>query len=648
MQNGNQGFGGTRWRSLLVAAVATVGTLWASVAMATITQGDFSVFGFFETREAGRWGEGSSSIDSTPTKILHSGTQIYAVPGQSFGMTGGSYDFNHWDLVEQRNLADVRPDYHMIKNYKLLGRFDTLLIKDADFFAFYRPWYDSYGSLKNNGRQRPNTDVRSYSSQGMSALQEQYFKDDLREYYAQLNFTDNFSARIGKQQVIWTEADALSGTEVTNPVNATWHGVYGAESPEDVRTNLRMIKLNYILPDYLKTANNEIEAFIIPGDFQAANLIPQTDPRNPWVAPAALFGGCPVSTCGFGAIDTPFPFNINQNGQTLNVSELPNASGWNFKQSMIALPFGPKIGGKQTYSYYDVILKTLGRRPSNSLKNSEFGVRLSSLLPIGNGLQTSFIYLYEFRNDRPSTCTNCRASAVGEPGAVSVAPGKFVIPGFYTVKPHAGVPVGGSFEVISEDNYRRNNFFGMTGTYYDKDLTDIVYRYDVLYQPDYAVGVPTTQNKKTLVYSNGDGSQWTQFTRWIIAADRPTYIPWLSKQHTFLTAQFTETWQPDRPSNATTIVSGNGKDRELSSVAFLAATNWLMNGQLTAGNVFLWDIDNNVGELSTTNVYRYSRNVLLGLNAEWFIGRSGRFTDPYLLSRQQRFNELEFTFTYEI
>jgi hypothetical protein len=40
--------------------------------------------------------------------------------------------------------------------------------------------------------------------------------------------------------------------------------------------------------------------------------------------------------------------------------------------------------------------------------------------------------------------------------------------------------------------------------------------------------------------------------------------------------------------------------------------------------------------------------VLLGLNAIWFLGRSGRYTDPYLLSREQRFNELEFTFTYEI
>jgi hypothetical protein len=207
------------------------------------------------------------------------------------------------------------------------------------------------------------------------------------------------------------------------------------------------------------------------------------------------------------------------------------------------------------------------------------------------------------------------------------------------------VPVGGSLEVVSQTDYRRNNFFGLTGTYYDKNLTDIVYRYDFLYQPDHSIAVPGKQDRLL-------GSEWTELTRWIIAADRPTYIPWLSKQHTFLTAQYTATWLPDRPANASGSpapgLPGTGKARELSNLAFLAATNWLMNGQLTAGNVFLWDIDDNVGELSTTNVYRYSRNVLFGLNAQWFIGRSGRYTDPYVLSREQRFNGLEFTLTYEI
>ncbi|MGA7870108.1 MAG: hypothetical protein WCA22_04335 [Candidatus Binatus sp.] len=631
-----------------MAAVATVGTLWTSVAMATITQGDFSVFGYFETREAGRWGEGSSSRNSTPTLTTHpTPTTTFQSPGKSFGMNGGSFDFNHWDLVEQRNLADVRPDYHMIKNYKLLGRFDTLLIKDADFFAYYRPWYDSFGSIKNSGRQRPNTDVIPYSAQGGRALQDEYFKNDLREYYAQLNFTDNLSARIGKQQVIWSEADALSGTEVTNPVNARWHGVYGAESAEDVRTNVRMVKLNYILPDFEKTANNEFEGFWIPGDFQAAGLEAQTDPRNPWVVPAALGGGCnlPAGACGPG--DTPFPLSINQNGQQLNVNELPNADD----KAMIFLPVGPKIGKHQYGQFYDVILQSISKTPSNSIENSEFGMRYSSLLPIGNGLQASFIFLYEYRDARSQTCFWCGPAVTGLPGSFTAAPGVFVTPGHYTHgNPRAGVAKAGSVNIVSSNDIVRNKFFGLTGTYYDKDLTDIVYRYDFLYQPDHAVSTPAAINGVPTRYPGG--TAWTELTRWIIAGDRPTYIPWLSKQHTFLTAQETTTWLPDRPTDAQAIVvpglAGVGKQRELSNLFFFAATNWLMNGQLTTTNVFTWDIDDDVGDLTTTNVYRYSRNVLFGLNSQWFIGRSGRYTDPYLLSRQQRFNELEFTFTYEI
>ena len=639
MQNGNLGFGGTRWRSVMVAAVATVVTLWTSVARATITQGDFAVWGYVETRESGRWGEGSSSTNATPTLTTHpTPSTTFQSPGQSFGMNGGSFDFNHWDLVQARQLADVRPDYHMIKNYKFLGRFDTLFIKDGDFFAYYRPWYDAFGTIKDHGRQRPNTDVYPYQSEAGRALQDEFFKNDLREYYGQLNFTDNFSVRIGKQQVIWAETDALSGTEVTNPVNATWHGVYGAESPEDTRTNLRMVKMNYILPDFLKTANNEFEAFIIPGDVEAGGLEAQTDPRNPWVVPAVLGGGCRI-LCGSGA-DSPFALSINQNGQQLNVNELPNADD----KSMIFLPVGPKIGKHQYGQFYDVILTGLSHRPSNSLEHSEFGMRYSSLLPIGNGLQTSFIWLYEYRDTLSESCFWCPASVTGEPGAFAIAPGIFVNPGHFTHPLRAGVAKAGSVSIVSTTDWHRNMFFGMTGTYYDKDLTDIVYRYDLLYQPNHAVG--------TTAINQPGGAQYTELTRWIIAGDRPTYIPWISKQHTFITAQYTLTWQPDRPTGASAIVvpglPGVGKDREISSLFFLAFTNWLMNGQLTTGNVFTWDIDNNVGELSTGNSYRYSRNIVFGANAAWFIGRSGRYTDPYLLSRQQRFNELEFTFTYEI
>jgi hypothetical protein len=619
---------GTRWRSVFVAAVATIATLWSSAAMATITQGDFSVFGFFESREEGRWGEGSSNDNSTPTKFVNVAPAVTeAFPGKPASTNGGSFEFNHWDLVEARQLGDIRPDYHMVKNYKFLGRFDTLFLKDADFFAFYRPWYDAYGTLKNKGRAKPGTDRHNYTHY---QLQQQFFRNDLREYYAQLNFTDNFSMRVGKQQVIWSEADALSGTDVTNPVDASFHGVYGAESPEDTRRNIRMVKFNYILPDMFKTANNEIEAFWIPGDFQGSGIRVATDPRNPWVAPAVL--------------GKNFPLNINQNGQAINADTLP------MTDSHAMLYLAPLT------SFADVDLGSKSKTPSNSLQNSEFGTRISSLLPIGNGLQMSFIYLYEFRDSLSGACTGCTAAdaariwnaqhpkdPISSAVPIFAAAGQYIIPGhFMQGPPRPGVPKIGSFLIISQTDYMRNHFFDLTGTYYDKDLTDIVYRYDVLYQPHHAVGTTATAT----------GSKYTELTRWIVAGDRPTYIPWLSKQHTFITAQYVLTWEPDRPSNASSIVvpglPGVGKNREIGNFAFLAFTNWLMNGQLTAGNVFQWDIDDSCGAFTTSNSYRYSRNVLFGVNAQWFLGRSGRITDPFLYSRQQRFNDLEFTLTYEI
>ena len=608
------------WRTLFVAAVATVATLWTSAAMATITQGDFSVFGFFETREEGRWGVPSSANNGTPTTLTHpTPTTTTAVPGTAATQTGGSFDFNHWELDEARQLGDIRPDYHFVKNYKFFGRYDTLLLKDADFFAFYRPWYDAFGTLKDTGLAGTNRDWQPYSQY---QLQQQYFRDDLHEYYAQLNFTDNFSMRVGKQEVIWTEADALSGTEITNPIDATYHGFYGAEALEDVRKNLQMIKFNYILPDFLKTANNEIEAFVIPGDWEGdTNIVNTTDARNPWMLPGA------TGTVGY-----------NQNGQPFRDQTFME----NGQKPMIF------SGG----SFYDEVVPTYGNYPAHSLQNSEFGARLSSLLPIGNGLQSSFIYLYEARYNAIGTCSECTAANAdvavpgGAPGYTRVGTGQFINFGHYAYgRPRPGVPKAGTFMLMLAEDYRRHNFFGWVGTYYDKDFTDIVFRYDTLYAPEYGV----TLSKDKSFQPTGISVTYTENARFIIAGDRPTYIPWISKQHTFLTFQYVNTVFPDLPAGAVPYYGDFlGKLRRDNNWFFLSATNWVMNGQLTTTNVFQWDVDDQVGALASTNVYRYSRNVLFGVNSTWFLGQSGRYTDPFLYSRSQVESLLEFTMTYEI
>jgi len=627
------------WRSLLVAAVAGTAIMWSSAAMATITQGDFSVFGFFQSRWSGRWGEAGSKDNGVPAKsyppTVKPGSilsQIVISPGRAATRSGGSFDFNRWDLVQARQIGDIRPDYHFVKNYKFFGRFDTLVLKDADFFAFYRPWYDALGSIKSEGRAPAYTYWPTYSQH---TLQQEYFQDNLHEYYAQLNFTDNFSMRIGKQEVIWSEADALSGTEITNSVNFTYHWD-NFETPEYLRENLRMVKFNYILPDFLKTANNEAEFFWIPGDWEGNGaIVNTTDPRSPWIFPGALsptpgynMFGQPVSETNFGGI----PF------KPLTLVPIGEGAGVFFQQNVLAV----------------------SKFPSNTIDNSEFGFRLSSLLPIGNGLQTSFIFLYEARLSAAGLCTACGAQYGSIPafftGKVIVPHVKFaqVFPGIYFGpgifdfgKPKIGSVVGTERILLSQD-YRRNPFFGLTGTYYDKDLTDIVYRYDMLYAPRIGVTIADPLTRGPVLGTTSVKN--TTETRFIFAGDRPTYIPWLSKQHTFLTFQYVNTWYPDLPQNAVPYFGDfAGKVRSDNNFFFLAATNWLMNGQLTMGNVLSWDVDDQVGDYTITNTYRYSRDVLFGLNATWYLGRSGRFTDPFSFSQGQVLsNELEASFTYEI
>jgi len=629
-----------RWRSLLIAACAGVATLWTSTARATITQGDFSVFGFFESREEGRWGEGSAKNDSIPATY---GGPVAITSGRAAGESGGSFDFNHWDLDEMRQLADIRPDYHIVKNYKFLGRFDTLVLKDADFFAFYRPWYDAFGTLKSIGRAEPNRDA-SEAPYTQRELQSKYFRNDLREYYGQLNFTDNFSVRIGKQQVIWSEADAYSGTEITNPNDLRFHFI-NFESAENLRKNLRMIKFNYILPDFLKTANNELEAFVIPGDYEGdggAAVVELDDARSPWIIQAPV-----SSNVGYNRAGQPFRWQTfaDQAAAPNTLVATPGVGNILFQDDAnTTANFTGSVTGNNTFE-------------SSNLKHSEFGVRYSSLLPIGNGLQASFIYLYEARYSQTSLCGRCPTpvnpqAAVGGP-TIKAFPGIFILPAHLDFgPPPAGDPVpAGTERVFTSLNNRRNHFFGLTGTYYDKDLTDVVYRYDALYAPKAGINVGTGGARSIRLGPLEGSGRWTELSRFILAGDRPTYIPWISKQHTFLVAQYTATWYPDLNGHALqNIANANGKQRRWDDNILLASTNWLVNGQLTSTNALLWDIDNEDGFISSTNVYRYSRNILFGVNAQWYLGRSGRYTDiaSGVFSRAQRSNELEATFQYEI
>src|SRR5262249_18886291 len=345
-----------------------------------------------------------------------------------------------------------------------------------------------------------------------------------------------------------------------------YHGFQPFEAAEDLRKNVRMVKLNYILPDYFKTANNEFEIFWIPGDWQGNGfLVNVADARNPWAVPAA------TARQGF-----------NQNGQPFR------------NQSFLDIGAKPMIFSGGLFFDQDVV--STSPEPANSItESSEFGGRLSSLLPIGNGLQTSFIYLYEARNQPTGFCSSCTSAGgvnglgqegIGPAGFTRAAPGIFAGARIFTYgPPHPGVPKAGTLRVLLVNNHRRNNYFGLTGTYYDKDLTDVVYRYDILWEP--RTGINVAGNNVQAQPAKGSSAEWTERARFILAADRPTYIPWLSKQHTFLTAQYVNTWYPDRPSNAVpSIANFIGKVREVNNFFFVSAVNSFLNRHLLTPTPF--------------------------------------------------------------
>jgi len=317
------------------------------------------------------------------------------------------------------------------------------------------------------------------------------------------------------------------------------------------------------------------------------------------------------------------------------------------------------------------------------LDHAEGGARWSTLLPVGNGLQMSFIWHYLARAQAvgtidpqgpPPACLaagTCAELLGPDPGAAVVE-----VHGVYGVvnttgcnkgfqEPKGGlkmvgvggdcVPAGmspriGFVTLDIYDQVRRTNYLGLSGTYYEKDLTDIVIRYDFGYKAAVAY---LRQNSPGKIINTGCDAcaetQWTDEFTGIMAFDRPTYIPWISKQHTFFVAQWVTNWFINaHDHDIQTLVSAQGKLRHYQNVAFVAAADWLFDGRLVTTNVVFWDVDSGAGFVGSTNLFRYNRNVLMGMNLQWYLGRSGRYTDPFTMSRDQRINEMEFKLTYEI
>lgn len=172
------------------------------------------------------------------------------------------------EMIMQRNTAQVEGKYYFLREGEAFGRFDGGPIEEATFTFIGRGVYDSVYDFRDR----------------YDGLSGGNFESTIREAFVDF-VVPPFTLRLGKQQVVWGEADNFRALDVINPLDLSWH--WSRESWEDIRIPLWMARGIYDIGKIGAIDESFFEVIWIPWDFKPNRV--ETDPRYPW----SLYGGLP-------------------------------------------------------------------------------------------------------------------------------------------------------------------------------------------------------------------------------------------------------------------------------------------------------------------------------------------------------------------
>jgi len=180
-----------------------------------------------------------------------------------FKLSGHLENFTGW-RTERHDVVSLDPDIYpgRIREAGDLAIFRNTLQLEMEYFlgdhvsifGIYRVAYEGSYDVENDIDDRPAGEER--------------VQDELRELYVTLAF-DEWTFKLGKQQLVWGETDVLRMADVINPLDLSWN--WSNENWEDIRRPLRMIVVTYA-PERFIQNNLSLEAVFIPEDFKATYL----------------------------------------------------------------------------------------------------------------------------------------------------------------------------------------------------------------------------------------------------------------------------------------------------------------------------------------------------------------------------------------
>ncbi len=386
-------------------------------------------------------------------------------------------DIDEFHFIQQRNTMRFRVDWDWFEKGKLMERFELPFIKSSKLFLLYRGVYDSIYDIQPTLRERDfrgrkpsrigKRDLGDLDNDTRDALK---FENVLRELYVDLKFKDiPLSLRLGKQQIIWGEADNFRMLDRANPLDTTWHYIMEIPPPsfgwDDLRIPLWMVKGLWDIGSIGNMSNVFAEAYWNPGDWRPVKVgfLPR-----PW------------------GLRIPNPLTNREDGAF----------------------FAPFTGIERLHKSK---LFNQGDYSRNPIENSQVGVRASGMFQ--NGLQIGIHYFYQrWSGDDGTPFAPVRGIADDIPGQIltqqlvsrGTLPVEYITPYIHTI--------------------------GLSANYFEGNWTQTIFRMETVY--DFGIPM-LDRDKTTTFAPLLPGTTRKDYWKGMIAFDRPTWIRSLNKKTTF-------------------------------------------------------------------------------------------------------------------
>ncbi|RLC27208.1 MAG: hypothetical protein DRH56_03285 [Deltaproteobacteria bacterium] len=144
--------------------------------------------------------------------------------------------------------------------------FSAQISSNVKFKSIGRGYYDNPYSLNSNSDPQIKDTEHQWPGPHPLTMKQDF---DLREYYLVISPGD-FQFRIGRQQIVWGETDALRMADIINPLDLSWD--WSFPTWEDIRIPLQMIDMVYNVPG--SAHNLKFEAVWNPADFRPTQIAP--------------------------------------------------------------------------------------------------------------------------------------------------------------------------------------------------------------------------------------------------------------------------------------------------------------------------------------------------------------------------------------